>query len=275
MRQAAGKNAVLAAAVVGVALVAASRARAVTTVGNATGSLGRSVTIMVGSARGSPGATVLVDVILAMSTGEMVAGTQNDITFDPDLVNLAGASACRINPAISDDAPGCEDDPNSGPCKMLNRSLADVEGGRRFRGLILSLANTTLITPPDTTVALYSCEFSIPIDATGMIPLANSNCGASDPAGGALETNCVGGSITVDQGPEPPSVTMTPTDGTPPPPRPTSTARTRKPTATRHGDPGNFDDDDDACQVAASSGSHLGWVILAPAALLVLRRRRD
>jgi hypothetical protein len=222
----------------------------------------------------APGTDVAVDVILTTSQGEEVAGTQNDITFDPaDGANLAALNRCVIDPVISDDAANCEDDPNSGPCKQLNRALDDVEGGRRFRGLILSLSNTTII--PDGV--LYTCTFTVASDAAieTVIPLACSNQGASDPAGGAITTLCVGGSITVRLPPESPTPSMTPTTAvtitpTSPPTTPTIAGPTR--TNTR---PTDTSDDDDGCQVVAPASSHMTWLLFAPAVLLLWSRRRS
>lgn len=155
----------------------------------------RGVEIRVDTVNAAPGSQVAVNVILARH-GEVVEGTQNDITFDPDEgANISDISSCVINPAISDDAAGCEDDPNSGPCKQLNRALDDVEGGlRRFRGLILSLVNAAVI--PDGT--LYTCTFTVAEDAeVGLVlPLECSNEGAFG-ADSYRETVCVDGAIRV------------------------------------------------------------------------------
>lgn len=226
-------------------------------------------TISVGTVTAAPGSDVAVEVILATSQGEEVAGTQNDITFDPAGANLTALNRCVINPAISDDAAGCEDDPNSGPCKQLNRALDDVEGGRRFRGLILSLSNTTTI--PDG--ALYTCTFTVANDAAvgSTIPLACSNQGASDPEGGAINTFCVSGAINVQNPPTPtPTATTAPTNTPTVPDEPTV-----PPTATRTNTrvPGGGGEDDDGCQVVAPASSHMTWLLFAPAALLLWRRR--
>jgi hypothetical protein len=230
--------------------------------------------ITIGDATAAPGTDVAVDVILATSQGEgvEVAGTQNDITFDPaDGANLAALNRCVINPAIGDDAAGCEDDPNSGPCKQLNRALDDVEGGRRFRGLILSLSNTTII--PDGV--LYTCTFTVASDAAvgTVIPLGCSNQGASDPAGGAITTACGNGSITVQNPPtNTPTATTAPTNTpTTPATEPTTVGPTR--TNTRPTSTGS--DDDDGCQVVAPASSHMTWLLFAPAALLLWSRRRS
>lgn len=228
-----------------------------------------------------PGQQVVVDVVLVTSQGEEVAGTQNDITFDPAVVSVAAVSACVINPAISDRAAGCEDDPNSGPCKQLNRALDDVEGGKRFRGLVLSLSNTTTINDPagDDEVVLYSCTFQVAQDATlgSTFPLTCSNQGASDPEGGAIDTTCTSGSITVAN---PATATPTATTATPATSTPTQGENPTTPpvaTATRTNTrpSGGGSEDDDGCQVVAPASSHMSWLLFAPAALLLWSRRRS
>lgn len=259
MRRKMGKLAGLPVMVVGAALFFASQANA--------------VVLTVESKDAAPGSQVAINVILATSQGEEVAGTQNDITFDPAVVSVAAASACVINPAISDRAAGCEDDPNSGPCKQLNRALDDVEGGKRFRGLILSLANTTTI--PDGV--LYTCTFQVAQDAEigAVFPLACSNEGASDPDGAAITTSCVSGQVRVVSGASPtPTATVVPPTATP-----TNTSNVTQPpaTATRTNTrpSGGGSDDDDGCQVTGPASSHMGWLLFAPAAMLLWSRRRS
>ena len=70
----------------------------------------RAVSIGVSSATvAQPGGAAQVCVSL-VTGGEEVAGTQNDITFNPGVVSVAAVSACVINPEISDRAEGCEDE---------------------------------------------------------------------------------------------------------------------------------------------------------------------
>jgi hypothetical protein len=224
----------------------------------------------------APGSQVTINVILATSQGEEVAGTQNDITFDPAVVSVAAASACVINPAISDRADGCEDDPNSGPCKQLNRALDDVEGGmKRFRGLILSLANTTTI--PDGV--LYTCTFQVAQDATegDVFPLACSNEGASDPDGAAITPiSCTSGQIRIAPPVVPTATATSTTVVTVPTNTPTTggTPPTATRTNTRPGG-GGGSSDDDGCQVVAPISGHASWLLFAPAALLLWTRRRS
>jgi hypothetical protein len=240
-------------------------------------SLVHAVQINVGSATiGTAGGQVAIPVTL-VSEGQQVAGTQNDIVFDPDQADLARVQDCVINPAISDRAEGCEDDPTSGPCKQLNRNLADCpaaqgcptgsEGLRRFRAIILSLANTTAI--PDGV--LYTCTFNV---ASGlaegtMIELQNLNFGSSNPGGQPLTTTGANGVIEIIG--VPPTDTPTPQPTSTNTPRPTDTRP--PPTATNTPAPGG-DDDDDGCQIVAPANSSVGWMLLIPVgALLWLRRR--
>jgi hypothetical protein len=227
----------------------------------------------------APGTDVAVTITLGtqgQDVGEEVAGTQNDITFDPALANLTALNRCVINPEISDDAAGCEDDPNSGPCKQLNRALDDVEGGRRFRGLILSLANTTTIMQG---TLLYTCTFTVASDAAlgTTIPLACSNAGASDPDGGAITTTCQSGSIVVALAntATPTATATTEVTVAPPTTPPTTGPTTVPPTNTPDGEDDDdfFDEDDDGCQMVGPGSSHTGWLLFAPAALLLWRRR--
>jgi hypothetical protein len=225
---------------------------------------------------GAPGDQALVDVVLVTSQGEEVAGTQNDITLNPTVVSLAAASACVINPAIGDRAEGCEEDPQVPPCKQLNRALDDVDGLRRFRGLILSLANTNAINDSsgDDEVLLYTCTFQISSEAELNVDylLTCSNQGASDPAGVAIDTECMDGAIRVElQATPTPTATVTTAATNTPTTGVTATATTR-PTDTR---PPTGDNDDDGCQAVAPVSSHTGWLLFAPAALLLWSRRRS
>ena len=260
MRRKMGKLAGLPVLMLGAALYFAAQANA--------------AVITVESKEAAAGSQVTINIILATSQGEEVAGTQNDITFDPAVVSVAAASACVINPAISDRADGCEDDPNSGPCKQLNRALDDVEGGqKRFRGLILSLANTTTI--PDGV--LYTCTFQVSSEATNgqVFPLACSNEGASDPDGAAITPiSCVSGQIRIaDQATATPTATATTANTNTPTRGQTEVPPTATRTNTRPSTGGSSDDD--GCQVAAPMSAHASWLLFAPAALLLWSRRRS
>jgi hypothetical protein len=164
----------------------------------------QAVSISIGDITAEPGEQILVDVVLD-SEGESVAGVQNDIVFDPSVISAAAASACVINPEIGDRLDACDEDPQTAPCKSLQRNLADCpdaagcpegsDGLARFRGIIISLANVNVI--PDGV--LYTCTFQVSELAQPgeTYTLENLNGGASDPAGAALGTTTVSGTITI------------------------------------------------------------------------------
>lgn len=160
------------------------------------------VRVSVGHGIGAPGSTVQIEISL-QTNGQAVAGTQNDIVFDPSLVNLTRASDCVINPAIGDRLPECEEDPPTAPCKKLERALADCpaaegcpegsEGLRRFRGLVFATGNVN----PIPSGVLYTCTFTVTGQIAATATLRNLTVGAADPNGTALETIGGDGSITI------------------------------------------------------------------------------
>jgi len=239
------------------------------------------------------GATT-VEVAVSMVTNDAgVAGVQNDIIFDPTLVDLEKASSCTINPDIGDRLPACDEDPQEAPCKSLQRNLADCpdaagcpegsEGLRRFRGIILSTANVNTI--PDGV--LYTCEFMV-TGTTGTAVLQNLNVGSSDSTGTALDTIGCDGSVRIGGGqvetPTVPAESPTPTE-TPTIGEPTDTPTEVPPTATQPPAPTNTSPpiqptpvptwvDDDGCQIVAPGQTGTGWLLLIPlVGLLWLRRR--
>jgi hypothetical protein len=94
---------------------------------------------------------------------------------------------------------------------------------------------------------------------------------SSDNEGNEHETNCELGLITIEVPPPTNTPTNSPTATNTVPPE----VATNTPTRTNTVPPsGGDDDDDDGCHIAAQGGSDLSWLLLAPAAILVLRRRR-
>lgn len=146
-------------------------------------------TIIVGSATGAPGSTVMFNVSLETSVD--VAGTQNDITFDPKARITAddeGNPKCTVNPAI--EKPGT----------TFAFQPVDCTPGTNctgVRALVLALDNVTPI--PDGSV-LYTCEVQIAADATDTYALACSSPGAGDPDGNRVGADCTDGTITVASG---------------------------------------------------------------------------
>src|SRR5262245_50311188 len=115
--------------------------------------------------------TIVVSVSLESDGGQPVGSMQTDILFDTRNVSLASVAACTIHPAIGTGAPGCDEDPVSGPCKTLNRSLASCatspappgcEGQgpdiSRFRALIAATAILNA-NPIPTGSPLFTCTF--------------------------------------------------------------------------------------------------------------------
>lgn len=141
--------------------------------------------IIVGSATGQPGSTVTFNVTL--ETDAEVAGTQNDIAFDPKARIAAdgGEPDCTVNPAI---------DKGDSTFAFLPDGCTPGVDCTSVRVLILSFGNLTPI--PDGSV-LYSCEVEIAGDATDSYPLTCSAPGAGDPDGVRLGADCTDGTITV------------------------------------------------------------------------------
>ena len=156
---------------------------------------GALVAIDIGSVRAISGQRTSVDVRLDALDGDApsVAGTQNEIFFDPAAPIAAtdqGKPDCTVNPDIHKDGtdflflpPDCTPD-------------VTCTGIRAF---VLALENTGAI--PDGAV-LYSCAVQVAADtAVGVYPLHNANAVGSDPAGqpvvlrgrdGQIEVICAG-----------------------------------------------------------------------------------
>lgn len=173
--------------------------------------------IVIGSSM-PEGGSAAVDVAI---TGSGFGGAQVDIVFDGTVVNLAAASACRINPAIGTANISCEFDPAVGPCKTLSRNLVncgaspDASGCEglganfhRFRGIVAATAvpNRNLI--PDGSV-LFTCRFDVVNAASLPAALGARNAVASDPLGGRLDVVAVSGQVL--GGPPAPTATRTAT----------------------------------------------------------------
>jgi hypothetical protein len=220
----------------------------------------------VGSATGPAGQSVQIDVRLTSGGGEAIA-TQNDILFQPALVDLVKASDCRINSDISLLTEDCQDDPTCCPCKNLSRDLADCPGAegcprlceagdnagnacasdqdcpagtcvadpafdgyRRFRGIILSLDNTNSIDQSGNGVVLYTCTFTITEGASGVATLTNLNTRASDASGDSLDVVGDDGEIIIAAAGASPTPTSTQAPSSPT--APSATPASPTPAAT-------------------------------------------
>lgn len=144
--------------------------------------------IVLSSVNARPGQTVKVTATLNTG-GARVAGTQNDIGFDPRQIAIArksnGKPDCAANGAIGKEGtafsfqpPGC--------------SGAACTG---IRALVLSLSS---VDPIANGSVLYTCTVQVAAGASaGRQPLRLSKVGFSDPAGKALGGGGSDGSVTV------------------------------------------------------------------------------
>ena len=185
------------------------------------------VHIDVGTGTGTAGGLVSITTTLSTS-GLMVAGTGNDITFDHTALNLTPSADCSLSPALT---------------KVFTAS----EVG--------STATTTTVRlfvqgPPNTAMPagdLYTCTFHIlPGTPPGSYLLTNTNLIAQDPNGislspvvgndGSITVSLIGQTATPTRTPTvtaTPTPTFTPTSTPTPTWTPTLTATsTDTPTAT-------------------------------------------
>lgn len=151
---------------------------------------------------GAPGATVAVAVKLNGEAADLVAGTQNDIRFDPSLVSVAPVAAnnnkpdCKVNSAINKKVDGSETFgfgflKGSAACNPTSETCDAV------RAIVVSTDNVDAIA---TGATLFTCNFKISASATvgQHIPLTVENAIGSDPAGQRLAGFAAqGGEITV------------------------------------------------------------------------------
>lgn len=126
------------------------------------------------------------------SGGASIAGTQNDIVFDPKQIAVApkpnGKPDCAVNPKLGKEGtafsflpPGCH--------SVIGAGCTTV------RALVLSLSNVEAI--PNGSV-LYTCKVQIsPQASPGAHTLSLSRVGFSDPAGQAITGGGVAGALTV------------------------------------------------------------------------------
>lgn len=144
--------------------------------------------IVLSGATVSPGRTATVTATL-QTGGAAIAGTQNDIAFDPRAVSIArkpnGKPDCRANGAIGKEGTAF----NFLPQKCAPGTCSSV------RALVLSLSNVGAI--PNGSV-LYTCTVeAAPGAAPGSQTLRLSRVGFSDPGGKEISGTGVDGVVTV------------------------------------------------------------------------------
>lgn len=146
--------------------------------------------IAVSVAAASPGTQVSVTATLH-TNGALVAGTQNDISFDlqaPIAANANGKPDCAVNFDINKGATFFAFRPNG--CSGTTCTT--------IRALVLSTDNTDPI--PDGSV-LYTCKVNVAADASGFHPLTISNVILGTPEGAKVPdaTGIDGAIIAGDQ----------------------------------------------------------------------------
>ena len=146
--------------------------------------------IVLSSVSAAPGQTATVSATLR-SGGANVAGTQNDIGFDPRAVSIVrkpnGKPDCQANAALGKEGTAF----NFLPQKCGPGACTSV------RALVLSLSSVSAI--PDGSV-LYTCKVEVAAGAApGARPLTLSRIGFSDPGGKALSGSGGDGTVTVGQ----------------------------------------------------------------------------
>ncbi|GIW45767.1 MAG: hypothetical protein KatS3mg077_3049 [Candidatus Binatia bacterium] len=205
--------------------------------------------------------------------GQQIAGTQNDIVFDANVRVKArsnGRPDCAVNPDINKNSTSFAFQPSG----------CSGETCTGLRAIVFASDNVDPI--PDGSV-LYTCN--VTVAGSGTLNVANAR--GSDPNGqavagfGGREGNvCVRGAQPPTPTPTEALPTLTPTITVPPAtptftstPPPTNTPTTRatatpSPTATSA-----VVEDEDGCHIVANGSSALSWWLLAPLAVLLLRRR--
>lgn len=208
-----------------------------------------------------PGGTATLTVTLDELLDVEVAGTENELRWDPSQVSV---SNCEVNPDIMKDL----------------QQTNDVPG--EFKGIIINFSD---LSPIDDGSVLYSCDVGIPggtaAATSGVLDSFEIECaepGSSDPLGNTLITICNNATVNVV---EPtatptqiPTATPIPTDTATQPPVDTPTSPPTGPTDTPTQAPNPNDEDDDSCAIVEPQTSSSGWMLMLPmAALLWLRRR--
>jgi MYXO-CTERM domain-containing protein len=132
------------------------------------------VVLSCGTTSASPGDVATVQIVLERTDQEPVAGTQNDLQFDPAIFSPQ-ISGCRLAPAITD--------------KQLDTAV--LPSGDAVRAIVVGLNNVDVIAAGE----LYTCPFLVADDAAlGDYQILNTKQIASAPDGSRLPvsgTDCV------------------------------------------------------------------------------------
>jgi hypothetical protein len=160
------------------------------------------VVLAVNDAEGEEGSSVDVAVSL-LTAGKVVASAEHDLLFDSSILQLPDpASDCEINPALGVGQPGCLSDPQVGPCKTLQRNLANCPGatgcppgftGKRLHAVVTSIDNKN----PIPEGSLYTCRFQISDGFLGATWVDTVNEKATAPDGSTLLADGINGFVTI------------------------------------------------------------------------------
>lgn len=199
--------------------------------------------IDVSSGSGHPGDLISVTVRLA-TNGHAIAGTQNDLVFDPKVriaANASGDPDCEVNPAI--DKAG----------STFRFEPADCGAAcTRMRALVFGI-NAEVI--PDAP--LYTCTVAIAEDAAaGVYTLEVSDPVAADPYGNAVAAIGTDGTITVTSVDPPSDHTLQPSE------------------AASNGQGGTTSGAGGGCSIAPAQSSRLRTLWLLIPLLLATAHRR-
>jgi len=235
--------------------------------GTVTVALPGTATLVVGDITGVAGATA--QLIVTLDTEIDVASTVNQVTLPTGTGVIGGSNGeplCSVNQEIDKEATEFDFIPSG------------CSPGSTCTGILATVTSFENDDPIADGSVLYTCTIAIDEDvAAGTYPLTCSEAFAEGPDGEELDTECIDGDLVVGVQPTvtntptvTPSVTNTPDGGptataTPTPPPPPTATNTRRPPSQ----------EDDGCQIVAPSTSHSGWLLFAPAALLLWVRRRN
>jgi hypothetical protein len=224
-------------------------------------------TVDIGMASGAAGTNVAVEVSLNGTGDQVIVAETNDIGFPPGAPIAAkenGTPDCTLNSSIMK---------GNTAFAFRPRNCTHGTDCNAIRATVISFNEAEADTDiPDGV--LYTCNVSIPAGATvgSVIALENQIAGITNIDREDIDVTeaSADGAVNVVEVP-----TNTPTATNTP--EPTATDTPAEPTATSTNTPhppGGGGQDDDGCQMVAPAGSSMGWILLAPAALLIWRRRR-
>jgi len=197
----------------------------------------QNTTILVGSASGSPGEVVKIEVVLGtdmdISDVTLVVDYDSPIAVQADSSNRPD---CTVNPAINK--------PNS---QFVFMPLGCATSGD-CTSVDVGITSLSSSDPIPNNSVLYTCQVGIAANAApGNYELRCGEAMARPPSGSYMPVSCEDGLIAVQGG----GPTVTPT---------------RTPAPMRA--------DDDGCQIHPAPHGPWGWSILAGAVVLLVRRRR-